>query len=636
MLLGKGMTRIFSFFILTILLISGCSENQPTDSSREVAQGQVIGIEGNNNTYAWKGIPFAKPPLGDLRWKPPVEANDWEGLLEANSFASSCFQRTSSLDSESEEEWSGSEDCLYLNVWTPNFSKEEIVNMDKKLPVMMWVHGGGNTVGSAAMYDPSLLVDTHNVIVVTVQYRMGPLGWFRHPSLFNDGSSQEERSGNFGTLDNIMALKWINKNVEQFGGDSNNVTIFGESAGAHNVTALYASPLAQGLFHRAISESGIVSDSSIEASESYLPEEGIASSISALEVFNKILIANDLAKDEESAKVLQDSMTPLQKKSLLISQSPEVILRASSDSRPKRGGMTRAYPDGHVVLRGGIQEAFTNKEFKKVPIIFGTNKDETKFFNAMNRNFVKWGPASGLFKLVTDEMPTEIIDLDYYQALSFYGTAFWKHRAVDNPSSQLTASGHKDTFAYRFDWDELATVNDMDLSLLIGSAHALEILFVMGTMEGRLFKSFLYGEGAYPAAKKLSNQIQSYWAEFAYMGNPGRGRDGNLPEWSSWSLGEGNKYLVLDSENDQGVYMSDIEYTKDYLLSRLIKDDRLDEMQKCEVLYGLSYGDGNGVTKKEFNRFWDGRCANKDYTNLLNLIENDSLEEDLSSQRKDN
>ena len=176
----------------------------------------------------------------------------------------------------------------------------------------------------------------------------------------------------------------------------------------------------------------------------------------------------------------------------------------------------------------------------------------------------------------------------------------------------------------------------MDLSLLIGSAHALEILFVMGTMEGRLFKSFLYGEGAYPAAKKLSNQIQSYWAEFAYMGNPGRGRDGNLPEWSSWSLGEGNKYLVLDSENDQGVYMSDIEYTKDYLLSRLIKDDRLDEMQKCEVLYGLSYGDGNGVTKKEFNRFWDGRCANKDYTNLLNLIENDSLEEDLSSQRKDN
>ena len=125
------MTRIFSFFILTILLISGCSENQPTDSSREIAQGQVIGIEGNNNTYAWKGIPFAKPPLGDLRWKPPVEANNWEGLLEANSFASSCFQRTSSLDSESEEEWSGSEDCLYLNVWSPNFSKEEIINIIK-------------------------------------------------------------------------------------------------------------------------------------------------------------------------------------------------------------------------------------------------------------------------------------------------------------------------------------------------------------------------------------------------------------------------------------------------------------------------------------------------------------------------
>jgi len=625
------MARIITFFVFTTLIISGCADNLPKDSLRNIAQGELIGVEGNNTTYAWKGIPFAKPPVGELRWKSPAEADGWEGLLKADSFAQECFQRSSILDTEAKEEWSGNEDCLYLNIWTPEFSGEEA--LDKNLPVMMWIHGGGNTVGSAIMYDPSLLASTHNVIVVTVQYRMGPLGWFRHPGLFDENSSLEERSGNFGTLDNIMALKWINKNIENFGGDSNNVTIFGESAGAHNVTALYASPLAHGLFHRAISESGIVSDSSIDSAESYLPENGIAPSISSLEVFNKILLGKNLAEDTKSAKLLQNSMSRAEKKFLLMNESPEIIFKASFDSRPKRDGMTRVYPDGHVILKGGIEEAFINIAHKKVPIIFGSNKDENKFFNSMNRNFVNWGPSTGLFKLFIPEMPIGIIDLDYYQALNFYGTAFWKQRAVDTPSRQLKLTGHDNTFAYRFDWDELATVNDMDLSVLIGSAHAMEILFVMGTMEGRLYKSFLFAEGAYPAAKKLSNQIQSYWAEFAYTGNPGRGREGNLPEWKSWSLGDGDKYLVLDSMNDQGVYMSDIEYTKDYILNRLIEDNRLDELQKCEMLYGLSYGDGNGVTKKEFNNFWNGRCINKDYTNMLNLIENDSIEEELTDNK---
>jgi para-nitrobenzyl esterase len=303
-------------------------------------------------------------------------------------------------------------------------------------------------------------------------------------------------------------------------------------------------------------------------------------------------------------------------------------MQSSSDARPKRSGMTRVFPDGHVILKGGIEESFTNGALSRVPIITGTNKDENKFFNSMNRDFVKWGPSSGLYSTVgIDEMPLEIIDLDYYEAINFYGSSFWKQRAVDSPAKQLVESGHSETFAYRFDWDELSTVNGMDLSKLIGAAHALEILFVFGSFDSYIVKNFLFGEDAYPAGKKLSDQIQSYWAEFAYNGNPGKGRDNSLPLWSSWSIGDGNKYLVLDSENDQGVVMSDIEYTKDYLLDRLSKDERFDDQERCEALFGLSYGDGNGISLEEFNLFMDGLCTGRDYSAIIDMIE--STEEEI-------
>ena len=496
---------------------------------------------------------------------------------------------------------------------------------------MMWIHGGGNTTGSAHVYDPSLLVSKHKVIVVTIQYRMGPLGWFRHPALETSSSTKSDISGNYGTLDTIKALEWINKNIKSFGGDPGNVTVFGESAGGHNAAAIFASPLAEGLYHKVIVQSGIMSSSSIEAAESYLPESGIAPSRSGLEVFNHILVANNSAVDLEEAKKMQNQMSEDEIRSVLYKQDPSVLLESSYNARPKRGGMTRVFPDGHVILKGGIEESFNNSTLTRVPIISGTNKDENKFFNALNRNFVKWGPASGLYKTVgVDEMPLEIIDPDYYDAISFYGSSFWKQRAVDTPARKLIQSGHADTYAYRFDWDELSTINDMDLSKLIGAAHALEILFVFGSFDSFIVKNFLFGDDAYPAGKKLSDQIQSYWAEFAYTGNPGRGREGDLPLWTSWSNQDGDKYLVLDSENDKGVYMSDIEYTQDYLLNRIANDSRLDNKQKCETLFGLSYGDGNGVSLSKFNQFMNGECADRDYSEILAMIESD--DEDSDSQ----
>ena len=620
------MRRLALIFMGITLILSSCGQNLEIESLRTLDQGELIGLKGENSTYTWKGVPFAEPPVGELRWKETQKAKAWEGRLEASTFKQGCFQRASFLEN-GQGKWSGGEDCLYLNIWTPQLSNQEIKDSSKKLPVMMWIHGGANVVGSAHTYDPSSLVSSHDVVVVTIQYRMGPLGWFRHPALHTEESSFEDRSGNYGTLDTIMALRWINENIHHFGGDPENVTVFGESAGGHNSAAIFASPLAQGLFHKVIIESGIMSVSSIEAAESYLPEDRIAPTVSGLEIFNHVLIQNGKAANVKEAKEMQEQMDSKEIRDLLYQQSPSVLLKATDESGPKRDGMTRVFPDGLVILSGGIKEAFTNSNFNRVPVISGTNKDENKFFNSLNRNFVEWGPAEGLYKTAgIDEMPIKIIDLDYYEAISFYGSSFWKQRAVDTPSRLLAESGHEQTYAYRFDWDELRTINNMDLSKLIGAAHAMEILFVFGSFDSFIVKNFLFGEGSYPAAKKLSEQIQSYWAEFAYTGNPGKGRDNNLPEWKKWSLGNEGKYIVLDSENDQGVFMSNTEYSVGYLLDKMQSDSRLDDMQKCETLFGLSYGDGNGVSNNEFNSFMDGNCVGRDYSTILAMIE--SVEEE--------
>lgn len=615
------MRRLALIFIGLVFILSSCGQNLELESLRTLKQGEVIGLEGENDTYSWKGIPFAEPPVGDLRWKATQKANAWNGRLEATNFKQGCFQRASILDNELGE-WSGGEDCLYLNIWTPQLSNQSIKESPKKLPVMMWIHGGANVVGSAHTYDPSSLVSNHDVVVVTIQYRMGPLGWFRHPALHKEDSSLEDRSGNYGTLDTIMALRWINENIQHFGGDPENVTVFGESAGGHNSAAIFASPLAQGLFHKVIVESGIMSVSSIESAESYLPEDRIAPTVSGLEIFNQVLIQNERAANIKEAKEIQEQMDSKEIRDLLYQQSPNVLLKAANESGPKRDGMTRVFPDGLVILSGGIKEAFTNSNFNRVPIISGTNKDENKFFNSLNRNFVEWGPAEGLYKTAgIDEMPIKIKDLDYYEAISFYGSSFWKQRAVDAPSRLLAESGHEQTYAYRFDWDELRTINNMDLSKLIGAAHAMEILFVFGSFDSFLVKNFLFGEGSYPAAKKLSEQIQSYWAEFAYTGNPGKGRDNDLPTWKQWSLANEGKYIVLDSDNDQGVFMANTEYSVDYLLNKMKLDPRLDDRQKCETLFGLSYGDGNGVSNDVFKSFMDGSCVGRDYSTILAMIE---------------
>ena len=620
------MKKIYLLLILGILISFGCSKGLDENSVRTTAQGEVIGFK-EDETFAWRGIPFAQPPVDELRWKAPRPPESFLSRFEAKEFSQECFQ-PQGIMTGGEGGWTGSEDCLYLNIWSPAWSSQELA--EKKVPVMMWIHGGGNIFGSANTYYPSHMVTDHEVIVVTVNYRMSNLGWFRHAALRQEGSTLEDASGSFGTLDNIMALRWIRENISAFGGDVNNVTIYGESAGGHNVTALYASPLASGLFHKAIVQSGIVSHSKTEDAEAYYPEDGTSGITSSKEVINRLLVNEEKADDLEEAKELQNNMSLEETETYLRSATPEELLTAYGEARPKRGGMTRVFNDGHVLGRKGIYESLTNDQMPRVPIILGTNRYESKLFNMRNPKFVRWGEGEGLLARVfswvgMDELPLEIMRPDFYNAVNQYSSDSWKERAADTPARQLVASGHRETFVYRFDWDDLPVIQGVDFGVLAGAAHALEILFLFPAAFDNFVIKNIVIKDSYEGAKKLSDQMMSYWAEFAYTGDPGKGRSNDLPQWKAWS--DTDKYMILDSEEDQGLVMVGSEVTVHSIFNELTTDERFTTDEKCQSLFGMSYS-SDEFPIELFNGYADGYCLTLDYSEFLEIMDQEEGDDD--------
>ncbi len=248
----------FLIFMAFSLALVSCNEKQNPNPVLTIEGGQIQGIQTpTEGIVAYKGIPFAAPPVGELRWKQPQPVLSWEGVKVADAYGNAASQLTWDPESFYGKEWQASgsvpfsEDCLYLNVWTPAAGK-----LDEKLPVAMWIHGGGYREGFA--FEPEMDGGedwaSRGVILVTVTYRLGVMGFFSHPLLSEE--SPNGVSGNYGLMDQAAALKWINKNIAQFGGDPNNITIFGQSAGAGSVQSLCASPQSKNLISKAISMSG--------------------------------------------------------------------------------------------------------------------------------------------------------------------------------------------------------------------------------------------------------------------------------------------------------------------------------------------------------------------------------------------
>ena len=566
--------------ITLCFFISGCAVNQsillidkPNEGTiRNLAKGSVIGYTKKDNSI-WLGIPYAQAPINTLRWKAPREVISWDGLLEATQYNQACTQIGSTFGDPSAEVGSvhGSEDCLYLNIFAP----KEIAE-NEKLPVMFWIHGGSNTIGTSSLYDPSVLAASQKVIVVTLNYRLGLFGWFLHPSFQAESSDLEDQSGNYGTLDQIAALKWVQKNISHFGGDSNNVTIFGESAGGHNAFALMFSSLTEGLFHKVISQSGSTKTSTLTESINYFDKRAQpGNKNSSKELFNQLLIAKEMAEDRSRAIEIQNNMSKEDQYDFLITRTKEEIIQTYYNNLDNKDYMHQVINDGYVLPKNGMDFKNTEK-LSDIPIIMGTNRDEMKLFLAFDPEF-----AAQRFSL------TFIKDQDFYDISSQYGSMGWKVAAVDKPARELVASGNNKVFGYRFDWDEEPKVLLMDLSRILGAAHAIEIPFVMGSMKLGGLEDYMFDENNIKIATQLSESMMSYWSEFAYNGDPGKGRTNDQIKWHSWNNNEQQeKFIILDTPNDGGIRMSLEGLSYASLVEGLLLDPRIpnDEM-RCEFLY---------------------------------------------------
>lgn len=542
-------------------------------SRRALTRGEVLGFTTGQGAHAWLGLPFAKPPTGERRWRAPEPPASWSGVREALSAAAPCPQFAGPLAGVEGEGVVGDEDCLYYNVFAPHFDVGTIPTGDARLPVMFWIHGGGNSIGTGATYDGSRLAVEQNVIVVTTNYRLGALGWFRHPALVSGARDERDASGNYGTLDLIRALEQVQEDIAAFGGDPGNVTIFGESAGGHDVYTLLVAPGAKGLFHRAISQSGGHWTVPLVEAEAYADAGG--AEFSSREVVLRLLERDGVDKPRARADALSTSETA----ALLRGKSTSELLGAY-EADPGFG-MYRppmVFRDGSVLPTEAIADDLAAGRFHRVPVMLGTNRDETKLFMASSPEHV-WR-LFWLFPILRDA--------ERYDRDAQYGSQLWKVDGVDAPATAMVEAGHRDVFAYRFDWDEQGRVLVTDVSRLIGAGHGLEIPFVFDSFGSGMFARIM-GRAEDPARDALGRAMRDYWAEFARHGDPGAGGRRDRPRWERWSNApDAPKFAILDTPADGGVRMSRFALTRAGVLDALAADARFaDADERCGYMKNL-------------------------------------------------
>ncbi len=527
----------------------------------ETTEGIVIGEENPaTNTVSWKAIPYAQPPVGVLRWKAPQKPEKRSQPLRADKFCQICPQYIDSDRNPSTPQVVlGSEDCLYLNIWAPKNAKA-----GSKLPVFFWIHGGGNSIQWPLLsgQDGGILANKGNMIVVTVNYRLGPMGFLNHPALKTGDAAGD--SGNFAILDLIAALKWVQSNIKNFGGDTGNVTIAGESAGGSNVFCLISSPMAKGLFHRAISESGVIRPSA--------PQEG-AAHING--ILAKMLVNDGKARDEKAAASMLTAMSAKNIESYLRSKKPQDFLECYPEG--KANGMIKfptSFGDGKV-LPVDFYRALASGKYIKVPMIVGTNKDEAKLFLRSVEPFQEGFKYYSIYD--------EPAELELYDLVSKYTSDSWKVMAVDQPVRTMRGKkGQPSIYAYQFLWGAGGKKNNVlnsRLSVMLGACHAMEIDFVFGTDNASL-GAYAFNDENRPGRVALSKAMMEYWSQFAWTGNPNKNKS-DLPRWNPWSNAKGApKIILLSADREKAkITMSNSELTRKLVLDALKAEPRQKEIQ---------------------------------------------------------
>jgi len=495
---GAKITRVLGALALACCAMTGSlahAQSAQTDVIH-LSAGDVQGLT-RNGIAEFLGIPYAAPPVGDLRWRPPQSPPRWSNVLQAVKFANTCAQPQRGVFAAP----SSTEDCLYLNVFTPQTQ----AGSAHRRPVMVWFHGGGLFSGESNDYDGSKLAKRGDVVLVTLNYRVGAFGFFSHPAINAEGHP----SINYGIMDQQLALKWVQRNIAAFGGDPSNVTIFGQSAGGTSVMANLASPKSEGLFHRAIVESGI--------------RIGVTPPSVALKAGQDLAAAAGCT--DQSAKCLRS----LSVEQILNNQAG--ILKYVVD-----------YPsvDGTVVTKTAF-EAYNGGHFNRVPILAGVVQDEQAFFlpELSTRKpltadefdaFAKSFGAKHVEKLLNKYPLAEYPSPSLAEIAMAQGLKSCTARLLDR-----TWAKYVPVYAYEFR-DRTAPSYFPAMSYPMKAYHTSELQY--------LFPLFHGGQGTpsplSPAQEKLSDDMVDYWTAFARAGVPDQSRDRALTPWPRYSAERDN------------------------------------------------------------------------------------------------
>lgn len=556
--------RRFAVPLLLAAALAGCGGGDDSDPTlRATSFGRVKGSDDSatSGTLAWKGIPFAKAPVGALRWKAPVDPDAWADIRPATQFGNACAQYGRIYGPGANNTYDatiattlnqavGSEDCLYLNIWRP-------AGDASKLPVIVFIHGGSNVSGYTAdpVYDGAALAKAANAVVVTPNYRLGIFGWFNLPQL-KEGTSAADDSGNFGTLDNIKALQFVNRNIGYFGGDAGNVTVMGQSAGAIDVYALLTSPLMVGanpkLMHRAMPMSGGISLASNLPAGSIATLSPASTSLArGNAMLNNLAIADGLAVDTASAQAWVATQTPAQIAAYLRGKSPATLLGTLLTRLAALGlAGSGPIPEGTVLPTDPIA-AIGAGNYLKVPVLASTTRDEAKLFPTFLALSPALGGASGRlvsdatlfntqFGYNPDAAPTVTIDqwipaqylpvttpVTGFNARTDLLNAIFFGASRDNMLNALKTQ-QAEVWYSRFDWDEEpAPWND-----IYGAAHAFDLPFVFGNFGPSLFAKVANSSANRPGRLALSDAMMKMVAAFARSGNPNHAALG--VSWPAW------------------------------------------------------------------------------------------------------
>lgn len=491
---------------LICLVILSCAEISQTIITTD--KGKIEGTYNADETIRiFKGIPYAAPPLGDLRWKAPRPAQSWEGVRRADDFSASPIQNKPEPFYCWTEEFIAkpeplSEDCLYLNVWTSAKSPKD------KQAVFVWIYGGGLVSGSSncAIYDGEEMAK-QGVVFVSINYRVGVLGFMAHPEL--SAASDYKASGNYGFLDQIAALQWVQNNISAFGGDPDNVTIAGQSAGAFSVNTLIASPLAKGLFHKAILQSGGLLSNRLQQNLEAAEKAGVR--------FMEVAGANSI---EALRKI-----------------PAEQIQAISQDTAVGRFGVTL---DGYV-LPNDLMKHFENKRHQQVPIMAGWVTGDGSFLGQTNMTVAEYEAEAEalygeqaaryleIFPATTDEEVRQM--KSKLTLINFAGM----------PSHLLAGFNDYSTYIYEFGH----VPPDKPDFPNFGAFHTSEVPFALHTLHTwrRPWRS---------VDREIEKMTSAYWVNFAKTGNPNG--DG-LPEWKVYDKTTGRILRIGGTTSTQAAYL---------------------------------------------------------------------------------